>query len=360
LNFPERVHFSHLRLFLGSEEEGKIKEKIKMAEKNPYQEAAQLLGASGSKILPRILRMIADKREMEVLMAAFPPATIKELSEKTGILPEEVRSMAEGMFQKGLLFLSKQQGEPRYYRVKTVPQFHDSSVLWKGATREFLNLWKDYTEQEWPDFGKVIEAFLPKPAVRVIPVGATLEAKAKVLALEDVGEIVNQARNLAVTPCTCRMVDGKCGKPVEVCIQVNRAADYALQRGTGRAITKEEALHILHLAEKEGLVHIVDNRQKVDHIICNCCRDCCIIRRLPNPRKFLDPSRFKASTSEDQCIGCKVCLERCTFDAIVMEGDEPKARIIPEKCVGCGVCTVTCPTQAICLREDRPAEIIPA
>jgi Na+-translocating ferredoxin:NAD+ oxidoreductase RNF subunit RnfB len=155
------------------------------------------------------------------------------------------------------------------------------------------------------------------------------------------------------------VVDGKCGKPVEVCIQVNRAADYAMQRGTGRAISKEEALRILHLAEKEGLVHIVDNRQKVDHIICNCCRDCCIIRRLPNPQKFLDPSRFKALVNPEECIGCQACLDRCMFDAIVMEGDEPKARIIPEKCVGCGLCSITCPTEAISLKETRPPEIIP-
>ncbi|HYB20874.1 MAG TPA: 4Fe-4S binding protein, partial [Thermodesulfobacteriota bacterium] len=309
-----------------------------MIDQNLYLEMAKFLGAPGSKILPRILEKIADEKEIQVLLAAFPPATVSEFSDKTGIPREEVQSMVETMFQKGLLFLSKKEGESRYYRVKTVPQFHDSSVLWKGASREFLNLWKDYMEKEWPAFGKAIEAFLPKPAVRVVPVGATIEAKAKVLALEDVHEIVRQARNLAVTPCTCRVIDGKCGKPVEVCIQVNRAADYAIQRGTGRSITKEEAIRILHLAEKEGLVHIVDNRQKVDHIICNCCRDCCMNWRLPNPHKFVAPSRFRAQVNPDECIGCQTCLDRCIFDAIVMEGDEPKAGIM-EKCVGCGVCT---------------------
>jgi Pyruvate/2-oxoacid:ferredoxin oxidoreductase delta subunit len=330
-----------------------------MGDQTPYLEFSKLLGAPGSKILPRILEKIADDREIRVLMAAFPPATVSELSDKTGIAKEVIQVMVEDLFLKGLLFISKKEGEPRYYRVKTVPQFHDSSVLWHGATKEFLDLWKEYTDKEWPDFGKVIEAFLAKPAVRVIPVGATIESKAKVLALEDVREVVNQARNLAVTPCTCRVVDGKCGKPVEVCIQVNRAADYALQRGTGRAITKEEALRILCWAEQEGLVHIVDNRQKVDHIICNCCRDCCIIQRLPNPSKFLDPSRFRALVNPEECIGCQNCLDRCMFGAIVMEGDEPKARIIPEKCVGCGVCTITCPTEAISLKAIRPPETVP-
>ena len=330
-----------------------------MKDSNLYQELSQMLGAPDSKILPRILQKIADEREIRVLMAAFPPATVSELAGKTDIAGEVIQVMVEDLFQKGLIFLSKKEGEPRYYRVKTVPQFHDSSVLWKGATPEFLRLWKEYTDQEWPDFGRVIEAFLPKPAIRVIPVGATIESKAKVLAMEDVREIVQQARNLAVTPCTCRVVDGKCGKPVEVCIQVNRAADYALQRGTGRAISKEEAIRILHTAEKEGLVHIVDNRQKVDHIICNCCRDCCINWRLPNRHKLVAPSRFQAVVNTEECIGCQGCLDRCIFDAIRMEGDEPKAEIIPEKCVGCGVCTITCPTEAITMKEVRPPEVIP-
>jgi len=324
-----------------------------------YQEFSKIIGGGESKILPQIIKKIADEKEIKILMNAFPPATAAELAAKSGIPQGEVESMIQHLFQKGLIFQSKKEGEPKYYRVKTVPQFHDSSVLWAGATREFLDLWKEYTEKEWADFGRVMEAFLPKPAVRVIPVGATIESKAKVLAFEDVREIVNQARNLAVTRCTCRVVDGKCGKPVEVCIQVNRAADYALQRGTGRAISKEEAMNILHLAEKEGLIHIVDNRQKVDHIICNCCRDCCINWKLPHPRKFVDPSRFQALVNHEDCLGCGVCLERCFFGAIILEGQEPRARIIPEKCVGCGVCTITCPAEAITLKEVRPVEVIP-
>jgi len=330
-----------------------------MSEQNPYREISKLLGAPGSKIIPRIIEMIADEKESRILLAAFPAATVSELSEKTGIPREAVQAMVRPMFLKGLLFSSKKEGEPRYYRVKTVPQFHDSSILWKGATKEFHNLWKEYMDKEWRDFGKAVETLLPKPVVRIIPVGATIESKAKVLAFEDVREIVNQARTLAVTPCTCRVIDGKCGKPVEVCIQVNRAAEYALERGTGRALTKEETLQLLHLAEKEGLVHIADNRQHVDHVICNCCRDCCMNWRLPNPHKFVAPSRFQAFVNAEECIGCETCIDRCFFDAILMEGDDPKASINPEKCVGCGVCTIPCPTEAITLKEVRPPESIP-
>ncbi len=330
-----------------------------MSDANGYEEIARLIGAGESRILPRILQMIADEKDVEILKNASPARTVAELSSKTGFSGEEVRERTGLMFAKGLLFRSKKEGETRYYRIKTVPQFHDSSVLWPGATREFLDLWKEYTQKEWADFGKVIETLLPKPAIRVIPVGATIESKAKVLAMEDVRDIINKAQTLAVTPCTCRTVDGKCGKPVETCIQVNRAAEYALQRGTGRALTKEEAIGLLHLAEKEGLVHIVDNHQTVDHIICNCCGDCCINWRLPNFKKFAAPSRFRAAVMREECIGCQACLERCYFGAIQMVGDEPRARIDEEKCMGCGLCTITCPTEALILKEVLPPESIP-
>ncbi len=330
-----------------------------MTEQNLSQEISKILGASGSKLLPRIIEMIADEKESRILLAAFPAATIAELSEKTGIPRKEVHALIKVMFRKGLIFKSKQEGDPRFYRVRSVPQFHDSSILWKEATKAFHDLWKEYMEKEFREFGKVMEPFLTKPAIRVVPVGATVESKAKVLAFEDVREIVNRARKLAVTPCTCRVIDGKCGKPVEICIQVNRAAEYSLERGTGRALTKEEALDLLHLAEKEGLVHVVDNRQTVDHIICNCCRDCCLNWRLPNPHKFVAPSRFRAVANEEECIGCQACLERCFFDAISFEGEDAKARINHEKCVGCGVCSVICPVEAISLKQVLPPESVP-
>jgi ferredoxin len=331
-----------------------------MAEFNHYQEICRLLGAPASKTLSRIVELIADEKECKIVLAAFPAAAVSELSDKTGIPHEEVQAMVRPMFLKGLLFMSKKEGEPRYYRVKSLPQFHDSSILWKGATREFHDLWKEFMACEWREFGQVLEAHLPNPVVRVVPVGVSVEAKARILAHDDVQAIINNAKVLAVTPCTCRVIDGKCGKPVEVCIQINRAAEYSLERGTGRSITKEEAMQIIHMAEEAGLVHVVDNKQSVDHIICNCCKDCCMNWRLPNPHKFVAPSRYQASVSADLCTGCGTCVDRCFFDAISLDGDGQTASITSERCVGCGVCAVTCPTEAISLKEVRPPEVIPA
>ncbi len=37
-----------------------------------------------------------------------------------------------------------------------------------------------------------------------------------------------KAKDLAVTKCTCRLVAHKCDRPLEVCLQVDNAASYAV------------------------------------------------------------------------------------------------------------------------------------
>ena len=54
-----------------------------MADQNPYQEFLNHLGASSSKILPRIIEKIAGEKEIKILLAAFPAATVPELSNET-------------------------------------------------------------------------------------------------------------------------------------------------------------------------------------------------------------------------------------------------------------------------------------
>lgn len=323
------------------------------------RQLAEGIGAGESPIMPKIFQALITEDEARVMLAAAKPTEVKELAEKTGLSEESIEAMMQSLFDRGLIF--KRKGDVmKYYRVKSVPQMHDSTVLTPGIAREVLGLWKTYMKTEWPEYGQKIMDFLPGSLMRVIPVNEAIEPESQILAYEDVMKIIEGADVMSVTKCSCRVIDGACGKPLEVCMQVGRAAEYNIERGTGRAINKEEAIAILKLSEEEGLVHVADNRQVVGHVICNCCSDCCLNWDvMKGPKKWVAPSRFEAVVDGDLCTGCETCLDRCFFDAISLN-DEDIALIDSEKCLGCGVCTVTCPTEAITLKEVRPADFVPA
>ena len=187
-----------------------------------------------------------------------------------------------------------------------------------------------------------------------------MQADTQVLAYENVHEIIEKAKTLAVTKCTCRLTAHKCDRPLEACLQVNRAAQYSIDRGTGREVSKEEALKILREAEEAGLIHVTMNKHQVDHFICNCCPCCC--QTMPilikGGIRVIDPSRFQARVDPDLCTACGACLERCYFGALQADG-EGQAQVEGEKCIGCGLCRVVCPVEAITLEAVRPEEFVP-
>ncbi|MCP4666446.1 MAG: 4Fe-4S ferredoxin [Deltaproteobacteria bacterium] len=332
-----------------------------MPEKSMYRELAEGMGAGESKFIPAIFEELAEEKEAMLLLAASPPATIQELAEKTGMGEAEIEKMIDPLFKKGLLFKSKKETGIRYYRVRHLLQMHDATAVMKDPPRNMLDLWKRFMDEEFDAFSRVLDAVLPEPVIRVIPVNVTIEARSKILAFDDIKHIVNEAESLAVTRCSCRVIDGACGKPLEVCVQINKAADYAVERGTGRKLDKDEALEMMKMCEEEGLVHVSDNRRSPDHVICNCCSDCCL--NWPSvrtgSRKFVVPSRFEAVVDASLCSSCETCLERCYFEAVSMDGEGGTSLVNPDNCMGCGLCLVTCPEEAMSLKEVRPADFVP-
>jgi len=70
--------------------------------------------------------------------------------------------------------------------------------------------------------------------------------------------------------------------------------------------------------------------------------------------KLSQHSNISPQVKEKTCNGCKRCLARCAYDAILMKSLEKGvekqsmvASIDPKKCVGCGECILTCPTGAV-------------
>jgi len=159
---------------------------------NPYEELAARVGLVNSKIGPRLFRMLADETDTRILLSL--PATVPDLAEKLNFSIEEVEAKIQELFLKGLVFPSHKTSPPTYRTCRDMVQFHDATILWKEAPQEFLDLWQEFMETEWPEFARKISEIMPKPFTRVIPVNVSVEAKTHILDFESVREVVKKAR----------------------------------------------------------------------------------------------------------------------------------------------------------------------
>ena len=328
-----------------------------------YEQMTEKIMLTGSKLIPELFKMIADEDEARLMMAM--PGTPEELAAKVDQPLETVAAMCRTLYRKGLAFKSFKGGTVGYKMCRDMIQFHDATILWPEAPRAYLDLWQRFMEEEWPHFARLADQFFPKAFTRIIPVEKSIDpGRQRILDADSASTIINNAEVLAVTQCTCRMIAHKCDKPLEVCLQVNNAARYTLDRGTGKEISRDEALAILKASEDAGLVHVTMNKAHVGHFICNCCPCCC--QALPlviaENLKICDPSRYQAAIDPELCSFCGTCLERCYFSALE-ETDNAAGdvvmRVVKDRCMGCGLCQVTCPEEAITLIEVRPEDFIP-
>ena len=324
-----------------------------------YQKLAEKILMGNSEIMPKLFEMIATADEADLLLVL--PATVGEAAEKLGKDEGTVQEMLDVLFHKGLVFKKAKPEGTQYRMCRDLMQFHDASILWPEAPREYLDLWQEYMEKEWPDFSELVDKLLPRPVARVVPVSESVDTRQQILAFEDVREIIETESPIAVVNCTCRLTARKCDRPVEICLQVGKAGEYTIDRGTGREIDKEEALRLLRQAEEAGLIHVTMNRSSEFHFICNCCNDCCITfpmlieRRL----KLCDPSRFSATVDAELCDACGECLERCYFGALKLDEERGVAVVDADECMGCGLCQVVCPLEALSLVVVRDVDFIP-
>lgn len=331
-----------------------------MSHHDLYRELAKKVGTEHSRIVPEIWKIVCTPEEAELLIVL--PATIDQLTQRLGKTPEEIGSMLRLLFHKGLVFEATREGKTTYRLPRHIIQFHDSSTLWAEAPPVLIDLWRHYMEEEYSQIPALLTAMKATPFFRVVPINEKIETRSQVLAYEDAARIIEKASTLAVTNCPCRTIMRKCDKPLDVCLQINKGADYAIKRGTGRRIDSNEGKAILRRAEEAGLVHLTENKAGIGTVICNCCNCCCI--GLPYAKHaetsgLIVPSRYQAVVEGSACTGCGICVADCPMDAITLNTSDV-AEVNANSCIGCGVCTRVCPTDAVFLRVVRQEDFIPS
>jgi electron transport complex protein RnfB len=310
--------------------------------------------ASGVEL--KILRKIYSHEDAAIaLKLSAAPETLEEAAQHLGLPLDQSRDLLDRMAARGQIASFKLLGRQRYFLPPFIVGIYEYQL--DHIDRELAELFEEYI----PHLGKVLGGSEPALA-RVIPLNKSLDAQAQILPYEDMRGIIEKARSFQLMECICRkknaLLDKPCSHPLETCLMFSRepeAFDYFAY--SGRTITKEEALSVIELAAKDGLVHCSYNVQKGHMFVCNCCSCCCeFLRGL---KEFEEPyliasSDFVAAIDPDLCAACGICAEqRCPVEAIAL--DDGNYVVDIERCIGCGVCTITCSTGAIALVR-RPEE----
>lgn len=291
-----------------------------MTNQDPYVTLLEGLKYPTSERLRAILEKLMTAEQARI--AAALPGTVEEVARQTGLNLEKVGQALDGLFYAGVVFPKGDFSRRTYYRfARSIGQLHDVTQAARGRDvvrdREFYLLWHDFVMKEWyPDMGKVF-AQAPRPRLRIVPAYQAIRDLPDILPCEDIREIYQAQRRIAVVPCSCRFrttaVGEHCAHTAEEerwhCIQINRGTDYALAREAGRELTLSEALELIDQIEEDGLIHIWHNNTSLTgaNVSCHCCRDCCMMAvpmdLVKEPlSKLWEKSRFVAFVHSDASL----------------------------------------------------------
>lgn len=162
--------------------------------------------------------------------------------------------------------------------------------------------------------------------MHVIPVEKAIEAENQSVDLEHISYWLKKYEgHISAGICSCRasrsiLGDGCADDVDDWCIQLGDMADYTVETGRAHYITKERALEILQLAEKNGFVHQITNIDGENKIfdICNCDVKICnalrtsLLFNTPN----LSRSAYTAKVTKENCMACGKCVESCPAGAV--------------------------------------------
>ncbi len=162
--------------------------------------------------------------------------------------------------------------------------------------------------------------------MHVIPVEKAIEAENQSVDLEHISYWLKKYEgHISAGICSCRasravLGDGCSDDIDDWCIQLGDMADYTVETGRAHYITKERALEILAIAEKNGYVHQITNIDGENKIfdICNCNVKICnalrtsLLFNTPN----LSRSAYTAKVEREKCVACGKCVESCPAGAV--------------------------------------------
>lgn len=318
-----------------------------------------------------ILRENFSEQEAEAALAIpnrlmpLQPVPVDEIAAASSLDKGELASVLESLAERGLIFSGKTDDGSTGYALQQIGFGFPQSFFWKGEE-------DPHAKKMASMVGKYFNRHVTREAYsagtkpfRYIPIKQSVEVDLQAVFPGHMMEsVIDSAKIFALAHCPCRIaysVSGRtCDHPTDVCLKFNDMAQYLIDRGLGKQITKEEALEVIQRSIDAGLVHFVDNAEGEINHNCNCCGCACwnvgSLKRRKIPRDDLMACYFIRETDESSCSGCGACERICPVACVAVT--DGMSRVDMDWCIGCGVCSTVCDTDAITMifRPDKKGQ----
>ena len=286
------------------------------------------------------LDCILEKTEEVDFLLSFKkirvPYTVPEIAKRNNMTVEDTQKMVDHLAWVGALELvwrneetgKLEPGAEKKWQVPIfVPGMAEFVMMNPTLTAKYPKLATFFNLMTQMPLEKVTP-FVPEGGagigMHVIPVERAIPATNESMSVEHISHWLDKYDVYSVGLCTCRKqqtMRGEGSGEIEgdFCIGVGDMADYCVQSGKGRYITREEVLEVLERAEKRGFVHQTTNIDGENKIvaICNCAPGVCNALRTsqlyntPN----MSASAYRAKVETEKCVACGKCVEVCPVGA---------------------------------------------
>ena len=272
-----------------------------------------------------------ETAEIMLKMGLRKPKTTAEIAKLTGKTEERITELLTDAAMKGAVEYNWEnpQHEKQWYVQVFVPGIAEMTnmVLWQ--VEKYPELAECFNQMTYlPLKGKthLIPPGGDGIGMHVIPVESAIPQHANSVSIEHISHWLDKYDGkFSVGYCSCRNARRLTGEGSgeiqdDCCIGLGDFAQYLVETGKGRYITREEVLQICQRAEDNGYVHQITNIDGEDKIfgLCNCDLGVCFALRTsqlfntPN----LSASAYRAHVEKEKCVACGKCVEVCPAGAV--------------------------------------------
>lgn len=318
-----------------------------------------------------LVALAYTEEEAELVLAlSFAPLPAAVVARRVRRPVSEVKPLLESMSERLLITGVTFKGVQTFGFLNFIPGVFEAQMI-RAKTESHDDTQREFFVQ----FAALYEEFYDeiltwlKPNLdgkdlrfgRIIPIGKSVNSGSGVVpvATDSFEEMVDRNNSFClVEACACRtemaLLGKGCDKPRDVCSAMGWLADFCIEKGLARRVSKQEFLDAKARATSAGLVHLADNLENPLQL-CSCCSCCCSALRILgqyNIPTIIASSQYEALVDDDRCNACAKCSRACPMQAIEWKKKQPPVKVDYARCIGCGICVQACDREhAMSLRK---------